>query len=163
MKRGPKPRGLISKTWSPKLAYAIGLITADGCLYKDGRHINFTSKDIDQIAAFKECLGIKNKVGIKKSGTGSKAHYIQFGDVLFFRFLLEIGLKPSKSKTLEKIVLPEQYFPEFLRGYFDGDGCSYSYYDPTYPKSFRFYVSLLLQVQNLLIGCGNIFIRLLVL
>lgn len=35
----------------------------------------------------------------------------------------------------------EEHFVDFLRGYFDGDGTSFSYYDPTFEKSFRFYIS----------------------
>lgn len=38
--------------WSSDLAYAIGLITTDGSLSIDGRHINLTSKDIDQVETF---------------------------------------------------------------------------------------------------------------
>ena len=39
--------------WSPEFAYAIGLIVTDGSLSKDGRHINFSSKDLP-------CLGRKH-------------------------------------------------------------------------------------------------------
>jgi hypothetical protein len=38
---------LASIEWSPRLAYAVGLIATDGCLYGDGRHIAFISKDED--------------------------------------------------------------------------------------------------------------------
>ena len=62
MKPGPKPKGAVITSWSHELAYAVGLIVADGCLSKDGRHIDFTSTDIEQIVLFKECLGIKNKI-----------------------------------------------------------------------------------------------------
>jgi hypothetical protein len=54
-----------------------------------------------------------------------------------------IGLTPAKSKTLGKLYISRKYFVDFLRGYFDGDGCSFSYYDPVFPKSFRFYVSFI--------------------
>lgn len=40
-----KPLSKIKIKWSPKFAYCIGLITSDGNLSKDGRHISFTSKD----------------------------------------------------------------------------------------------------------------------
>ena len=60
---------------------------------------------------------------------------------MFYNFLLSIGLSPAKSKTISRILLPRKYFLHFLRGYFDGDGCSYSYYDPIYKNSYRFYIS----------------------
>ncbi len=50
---------------SADFAYVIGLITTDGSLSKDGRHLNLTSKDIDQIQTFKRILNLKNKIGIK--------------------------------------------------------------------------------------------------
>lgn len=39
-----KPQGK-PITWSPEIAYAVGLLTTDGSLSIDGRHIDFTSKD----------------------------------------------------------------------------------------------------------------------
>lgn len=140
-KRGPKPKGKTSIFWSSKLAYAIGLLTADGCLSKDGRHIDFTSKDKEQVLTFKECLGLDTKVSSKFSGAGNLAYHTQFGDVLFYRFLESIGLTSAKSKTLSSLFIPDAYFLDFLRGYFDGDGCSYSSYDSVFKNSFRFYIS----------------------
>ena len=141
MKPGPKPRGTVLLEWSPSFAYAIGLITADGCLVNDGRHLNFTSKDLVQVSLFKECLNLKTKIGTKRSGAGNLAYCIQFGDVLFYQFLLTIGLTPAKSKTIESVQIPDKYFPDFLRGYFDGDGSSSSFYDSVWKKSYRFYIS----------------------
>gem|GEM_PF-6676481 len=40
-----KPLGKVKIQWSPEFAYVIGLLTTDGNLSPDGRHINFTSKD----------------------------------------------------------------------------------------------------------------------
>jgi len=100
MKRGAKPKGKVSIIWGSQFAYAIGLLVADGCLSKDGRHINLTSKDKAQIVLFKKCLGLKTKVSPKYSGSGNLAYCTQFGDVLFYEFLLSIGLLPAKSKTI---------------------------------------------------------------
>lgn len=122
-------------------AYAVGLLTADGCLSKDGRHIDLTSKDREQVVTFKRCLGLKVKVGTKNSGILGKSYYrVQFGDVLFYQFLMSIGLTPAKSKTLASLLIPDKYFQDFLRGYFDGDGTSYSFYDSLFPESYRFYL-----------------------
>lgn len=143
MKRGPKPGGKIKIVWSADFAYAIGLLTADGCLSKDRRHIDFTSKDKPQAILFKKCLGIKTKIGIKYSGSGRLAYRVQCGDVLFYKFLMSIGLTPAKSKTIQHVLVPDKYFSHFLRGYFDGDGTSYSFYDSVFSKSYRFYVSFL--------------------
>ncbi|MBM3272668.1 hypothetical protein FJY94_05370 [Candidatus Kaiserbacteria bacterium] len=141
MRPGPKPKGSVRLEWSPDFAYAIGLLTADGCLSKDGRHIDLTSVDIEQALLYKKCLGIDTKISTKHSSAGNRAHCVQFSDVLFYQFLMGIGLSPAKSKTLTSVSVPGEYFRDFLRGYFDGDGSSYSYQDPVFPNSFRFCIS----------------------
>lgn len=136
-----KRAGPIDLTWRPELAYAIGLLATDGCLYNDGRHINFTSKDLPLIQTFMRCLGLQNQIGKKKSGFAKTwAYNLQFGSVAFYDFLKTIGLTPAKSKTLGKVDIPPEYFPDFLRGLFDGDGSFYSYYDRRWRSSFMFYI-----------------------
>lgn len=128
--------------WNYDLAYIVGLITTDGCLSKDGRHIDFTSKDLDQIKNFIRILNLKNKIGLKSSGHSSKKYYrVQFGNVKFYRFLQKIGLSPNKSKILGALKIPEEYFADFLRGNLDGDGYTTSFWDKLFPKSFRFYLA----------------------
>jgi hypothetical protein len=140
-KRGPKPRRIKSPKWSAKLAYAIGLIATDGCLYNNGRHIEVTSKDIEQLLNLKECLGLETKVTYKHSGyTGKRISRIQFGDVTLYDFLLSVGLMPAKTKTLGALIVPEKYFFDFLRGHHDGDGTFYSYWDPRWRSSFMYYL-----------------------
>lgn len=141
MKPGPRPKGAVRIEWSPQFAYAIGLLTADGCLSKDGRHIDLTSKDKPQITLFKKCLGLCTKTSKKYSGNGNLSYRTQFGDVLFYRFLVGLGLSPAKSNRIISVKIPDEYFFDFVRGYFDGDGSSYSYFDPKFPKSYRFYIS----------------------
>lgn len=114
----------ISTKWRSGLAYAIGLLAADGYLSSDKRHLELTSKDKEQIINFKKCLGLKNKISKKtRAKEKIKRYYrVQFGSVKFYKFLESIGLKNKKSKTLEKVDIPDKYFPDFIRGYFDGDG-----------------------------------------
>lgn len=137
-----KPLNRIKTDWSNDLAYIVGLITTDGNLNNDGRHLDFTSKDIQLIKTFKSCLGLKNKIGLKLSGySGRKCPHIQFGDVIFYRWLLGIGITPHKSKTIANLKIPNKYFFDFLRGHFDGDGCCYSYWDKRWHSSFMFYLT----------------------
>lgn len=110
--------------WSPKFAYVIGLIATDGNLSKDGRHINFTSKDLDLVEIFKNHLNLDNKITKKtRAKEDIKKYYqIQFGDINFYEFLLSIGLTPHKSKTINNLCIPGKYFMDFFRGCIDGDG-----------------------------------------
>ncbi len=141
-KRGPKlkPRSRIK--WSREFAYAVGLVATDGNLYRDGRHIDLTSKDIEQLKTFKRCLGLKTKISYKTSGSSDRIYpRLQFSDVKLYRLFLDIGLHPNKSKTIGELKIPSRYFFHFLRGCFDGDGSIYSYFDPRWVSSFMFYVT----------------------
>jgi hypothetical protein len=114
----------VSCVWTSKLAYIIGLLATDGCLSKDGRHIDFTSKDLCLVEIFKNYLGLKNKIGKKVRGDEKEKRYfhIQFGDVNFYRFLNSVGLFSAKSKTIGPLRIKNGYFFDFLRGCIDGDG-----------------------------------------
>lgn len=137
-----KPKSKIEIKWSSSFAYAIGLLATDGSLSKDGRHINFTSKDKNLVELFKNCLRLKNKTGRKyRAKEDAKKYFqVQFGDVNFYRFLLSIGLTPAKTHIISELKVPENYFFDFLRGHFDGDGTFYSYWDPRWHSSFMFYL-----------------------
>jgi len=129
--------------WTSNIAYAVGLITTDGCLSTDGRHIDFTSKDIQLLNTFKKCLSINNRITSKRSSyTGRKDCFrVQFGNVVFYRWLLGIGLMRNKTKRISSLEIPDKFFFEFLRGHLDGDGCIRVYQDLIYPKSQRIYTS----------------------
>ena len=110
--------------WSVNLAYAVGLITTDGSLSKDGRHIVLVSKDIEQINNFAKCLKITNKISLHTSNynPSGKYYHIQFSNVELYRILIGLGLTPNKTRTLAALKIPDSYFADFLRGHLDGDG-----------------------------------------
>jgi hypothetical protein len=117
--------------WAPDLAYAIGLITTDGSLSKDKRHIVFTSSDIDLLKTFKKCLKITNRITKNPPSSISQKQIfrVQFGNVQFYNWLLKIGLFPNKTFRLGKISIPDKFFPDFLRGHLDGDGSIVTFED----------------------------------
>jgi len=141
MKGSQKNKNYKAK-WNPKLAYAVGLITTDGNLSPDGRHLTLVSKDIPQLKTFKKCLKLKNKIGLRKGGYMKikNYHHVQFGNVILYKWLLNIGLMPNKTKIIGALKIPNQYFFDFLRGHLDGDGDIRRYQDPVYPKSERLYI-----------------------
>lgn len=127
--------------WSNKLAYVVGLITTDGSLSKDGRHIDITSKDKNLLEDVKESLGLKIQIGQKYSGQGNISWRLQIGSKQLYKFLRDIGLTPAKTKTVGELLIPKRYFCHFLRGHFDGDGSFYCYQDIRWKSSFMFYLS----------------------
>ncbi|QQS22889.1 hypothetical protein IPM19_04710 [bacterium] len=136
--------------WSPDFAYVIGLIVTDGNLSKDGRHINFTSKDIELVNIVKNTLNLTNKISLKIRGAEPKTtcYFLQFGSINLYKFLLSIGLMPSKSKVIAEVKIPKRYYDDFLRGHFDGDGTFYSYKDKRWPSSFLFYLVFMSASEN---------------
>lgn len=139
--RGPVPTKRTSTDWTPELAYIVGLIATDGNLSKDGRHLDFTSKDIQLVKLFRAKLYLHDlKIGTKRSGSGNISFRIQFGDVNFYRWLQKIGLSPRKSLTIAALRIPDRYFFDFLRGCFDGDGSINGFWDKRWHSSYMFYM-----------------------
>ena len=143
-KRGPKPgfnlKRRISEKWSSNLAYAIGLLATDGCLSPPFSLVDLTSNDREQLENFCKCLGVDFRITKKHGSSGKECLRVQFKNVIFYNFLLSIGLTPKKSRTLGPLKVPDRFFFDFLRGVFDGDGCTHSYWDPRWKSSFMFYL-----------------------
>lgn len=138
---GVKPRRINIPPWSPDLAYACGLMASDGCLLSDGRHMDLTSKDIEQLETFKRCIGITANITSKLNGNQQRVTRVQFGDVRLYQWFISIGITPRKTFTLGDVDIPDKYFADFLRGEFDGDGCSTAYWDTRWKSSVCLYVS----------------------
>lgn len=135
----------------PRLAYAVGLIATDGCLYGDGRHIAFISKDEDLMRAL---LGIVNRSHIRykleESEFGGSAYRAQFSHARLYRWLLKVGVMPRKSLVLGAIDVPDEYLMPVVRGLLDGDGTVYTlvhsptkrkYANYTYERLWTFFHS----------------------
>lgn len=122
------------KKWSREMAYVLGFFVADGCLTVNQRgahYIEFTSNDRDVLEKIKSAMGSGHKISCRKSN--NKNHHdsyrLQIGSKELFSDLSRLGFTVNKSKIVKLPKIPSKYFADFLRGYFDGDGCvSYSNY-----------------------------------
>ena len=152
-RRGPLPgaRSGIEgqpRQWTADLAYAVGLITTDGCLSQDGRHLTMTSKDVDLLETTRRCLGISARITL--STNPRPIHRLQWGDLTFCRWLNEIGLMPAKSLRLGPLRIPDEWMRDFLRGCIDGDGSIVTYTDRynTFKKSTYVYTRVYLSLVS---------------
>lgn len=128
--------------WNPDFAYVIGVIASDGYLTKDNSYVCFSLKDRELVENIKEALKINNKISYYSPKNKDSGWYnLEFGDRNFCDFLISIGIENNKSTTIKKVDVPTQYFPDFCRGFFDGDGTFYSRWDKRRPSSFRFTVT----------------------
>jgi len=119
------------KKWSPEMAYVLGFFAADGSMVcnKRGAHfIEFTITDRIVLEMIQKATGSTHK--IQKRDRGNKAwkyqYRLQIGSKEWFVDLSKLGFTQSKSNTLSFPKIPKRYFGDFVRGYFDGDGCVYS-------------------------------------
>lgn len=139
----PRLQHKVKIQWSPDFAYAIGLIASDGYLSKNGKTIALKAADLELVENFRQALAVKNKISTVPVPARSTVHYsLQVGDKAFYRFLNGIGITNAKSKTIKSVAVPDDYFQDFLRGLFDGDGTFYTFWDKRWPKAFGYRIAL---------------------
>ena len=109
------------KTWSSNMAYMFGFWCADGCIY-GGRMFDITvgKKDKYIIKKFAEELGYEGPV---YDYVDKQASRINFSCKTIYDDIIALGGCENKSLILKFPKIPEQYLSDFIRGYFDGDGC----------------------------------------
>ena len=108
--------------WNARMSYAVGLAATDGCLYRDKRHINFTSEDEELVAHFPRSIGRDVHYRADITRAGGTVFRVDFSDVLLWRWLFAAGLTPAKSLTLGALRVPPEYLLECARGLMEGDG-----------------------------------------
>ena len=109
----------------------VGLITSDGNLSKDGRHVDITPKERNFLQMIKEQLKFTSRVCIKNEDTDKQAYRIQIANKNLYDFLLSIGLMQNKSLIVGPLNIPRPFFVDFLRGVIDGDGCIRKWIHPS--------------------------------
>lgn len=117
------------------MAYLLGYFYADGSMedasYLRGKYIRVTSVDKSSIEKIRDWLGSEHTVVIRKPDSRypkSKLRYLlRIGDATLYNDLTRLGLYPNKSLTIKFPTIPKRYLADFVRGYFDGDGCVHLY------------------------------------
>jgi hypothetical protein len=115
------------KVWTPEMAYVLGFFAADGSMYKTQRgthYIEFQITDGDLLLKIRQALGSSHKITERKPQemNHKKIYRLQVGSKIIFSDLVALGFWQNKSLTVRVPSVPEAYFCDFLRGYFDGDG-----------------------------------------
>lgn len=119
------------KDWNSVMAYCLGFIYADGSIYRSsrGHYIAITSTDKPIILNFKQWLGSDHVITMAKPTwpNGNPRFTLRIGDKEIYYDLVKLGLYPNKSLTIRMPQIPDFFIGDFIRGYFDGDGCVYLY------------------------------------
>lgn len=114
------------KKWSEEMAYVLGFIFADGNIIYTKRNtwflsIQITDKDI--LMKIREVMNSSHVISKRKTGKKNKNLYrLQIGSKEICSDLIKLGVIERKSNTMSFPIVPNEYFSDFLRGYFDGDG-----------------------------------------
>lgn len=116
------------KTWSRNSSYVLGVLFADGNLenaaYLRGRYVRLTSTDRSLIEQAKDSLNSQHKIVIMPpSGNKKEKYLLRIGSHKIYNDLEALGLHPRKSLNMELPRIPYRFLSDFVRGYFDGDGC----------------------------------------
>ena len=141
------------KSWSPKMAYVLGFLFADGSILnteKSSRtfYVQFSNNDEDLIKQIKQTLSSKHNISRKETRLVKfkEKHYLckatyslRIGNKILCHDLKNLGLTHRKSLNMLFPKIPDKYFNFFLRGYFDGDG-SITAYIPRNQKAPRLQV-----------------------
>ena len=121
------------KKWSSDMAYVLGFVVADGCVVlnknrkKNPFTFNITSVDLEHLYKIKKVLESEHKISEKLGGSNNSAYQIQIRNSVLANDLMKLGVSPRKTYNLGPIKAPDKYFPDFVRGFFDGDGSVYVY------------------------------------
>lgn len=123
-----------NKIDTPNKAYFLGLIYADGCVFpkKNSCAIKLTKEDDYVLEEFKKDIDSQKPLHYTKSkpivGTkyiGKAQSKLELNSKILIEDLSSLGVVQNKSLIL-KFPKNIPFIKDFIRGYFDGDGCIYN-------------------------------------
>lgn len=109
------------KTWSHNMAYVLGFWFADGCIY-GGKMFDITQSKRDKYI-LKAIAKELEYEGNLYDDVDRQSSRINFSCVVIYNDIIALGGEERKSLTLKFPQVPKEYLPDFIRGFFDGDGC----------------------------------------
>lgn len=112
---------------TPKCAYWLGYLAADGNINKIETKCNLVSKDLEIIQRFKNDINSehkisKNEIIDKRNGKKYENYTIQITNKNFVLNLIAQGITTNKSNYLEVPKINDDLLPYYFAGLFDGDG-----------------------------------------
>lgn len=112
------------KIWSSDMAYILGFLFADGNIVKTKRNTHFVAfynTDGKLLHEMRDCMQSTHAISIHKAKLGNV--YRMARSRQLFEDVKVLGLIPHKAGRMNLPNIPQKYIGDFIRGYFDGDGC----------------------------------------
>jgi transposase-like protein len=120
------------RQWSPEMAWVLGVIYTDGCLFPMSHNSNvnkiaIAQKEPELLEKTKLLMDCDARLTFRKRRQYGKIvagelYQLAIANNDMYADLTQIGLTPRKSLTLAFPNVPNQYVHHFLRGCWDGDG-----------------------------------------
>jgi len=110
---------LFFDNWSAEMAYVLGLWYADGYMRIDKSYrISIASNDRELLMSVLQAMQASQPISKHKE----RCWRITICSKRLYGQLLALGCRPHKSYAMTFPLVPNPYLPDFIRGYFDGDG-----------------------------------------
>jgi hypothetical protein len=125
------------KSWSPAMAYVLGVIYTDGNLLPSSKRdstyqssgasrLSVAQKEPELLQKILALMGSNAKIYQgKQSLTGNPIYQFSVNDEDIYEDLICLGLSPKKSLTMSFPTVDSDCVRHFIRGCWDGDGSVY--------------------------------------
>lgn len=116
------------ETQNSNMAYILGILASDGCISKADNqiYIELQRKDRELLEKINDILQNERPVKDYESSRGYECSKIYFYSAKIKKSLKKFHIIPNKTYS-DEFAFPElldiKYYPDFIRGMFDGDGC----------------------------------------
>lgn len=117
---------------SHEKAYFLGLIAADGCIYKGDSdnsyvfQINLSQKDRDILFEMQKAFDTDYPVIDFVDAANKYLTKLKISNTKFCKNLMKHGIRPHKTESYDfPEFISEEFINSYLRGFFDGDGNIY--------------------------------------
>lgn len=132
-------RDYFNKIDNPTKAYWLGFLYADGYTTGSSRWgLELKYDDKSHMKKLLNELSFNGKIR-ERERNGVKSCLFQFNNSVTTNSLIALGVVNNKTTILQfppSTLVNERYYPDFIRGFFDGDGCiTWGYY--TKPRKDR--------------------------
>lgn len=121
-------------------AYWAGFLAADGRIDVNNTiGLELNNKDINSLNLFKSDTCSEHAICYRESTDASSIRFIDpsIAESLKYNFSVTV----DKTHNLEFPILPEDMYPHYIRGHFDGDGCFTEFFNNRPTASFRVYIT----------------------
>jgi hypothetical protein len=127
-------------SWTPEMAYVLGVIYTDGCLSYRKQLTKTTTRRLPSLSIAQKEPEFLKKILVLMD-CNAKIHFRErkkYGNTVagaiysfnidctpIYTDLLKLGLSPNKSLNVKFPEMPPEYVRHFIRGCWDGDGTVY--------------------------------------